>query len=159
MTKEIPLTKGMVALVDDDDFEYINQWKWYFNGKYATRNKPITSSYRVPEYMHRVIVNTPEGMDTDHINHNKLDNRKQNLRISTRAQNKYNMTKNSRNTSGYKGVSWSTVRNKWEVRISHNGKSFFVGRFSSLKNAADAYDNAAKTYHGEFAYLNFSKGN
>lgn len=158
MTKEILLTKNMVALVDDEDYEYLNQWKWYFNGKYATRNKPVTSSYRVPEYMHRIVMNTPDGMDTDHINHNKLDNRKENLRVCTRVQNKYNTAKTSRNTSGYKGVSWSTDKNKWEVLIRHEGCSIFVGRFSSIEKAARAYDDAARIYHGKFAFLNFPEG-
>src|SRR4030066_2184242 len=113
--KEIKLTRGKVAIVDDEDYEWINQWKWHCNGQgYAERHCDIPGK-RTMIKMHRLILNTPNGMETDHINHNRLDNRKSNLRVRTRSQNAINTPIRSSNTSGKKGVDWKKNVGKWRV--------------------------------------------
>jgi len=99
-------------MVDDEDYEYINRWKWYIfkgtNTFYATRTLPRVNGKHLNINMHRVILQTPDGMYVDHINGNGLDNRGVNLRNCTRSQNQHNRGKSRNNTSGYKGVSWHT---------------------------------------------------
>jgi len=150
--KEIVLSQGKVAVVDDADFEWLNQWKWYFCGQYARRsigkNKP-----RI--FMHRVILNTPDGLETDHINNNKLDNRRDNLRICTHYENVRNSPVRCSNTSGYKGVSKSG--NKWMATIEVFGKPLYLGTFNTAEEAARAYDDGAKKHFGEFANTNFTE--
>lgn len=149
MTKEIKLTKNKVALIDDEDFEFLNQFKWYFNTGYAMRrNKKQTI------LMHRVINNTPDGMETDHINRKKLDNRRINLRSCTNQQNQMNSSKMINTTSKYKGVCWHINNKKWQVNIQNK----YLGYFKSELEAAKAYDKAAKELFGEFARLNAGDG-
>ena len=154
--KIITLTKGRVTIVDDDVFDELSKHKWCFSGKYAKR--AVSTPKIKTVLMHRVIMNTPEGMETDHINCDKLDNRRENLRICTRAENKRNTGKLPNNTSGYKGVSWSKAKNKWEVVISVNDKLIHLGRFNNIIDAAHVYDAGARKYHGEFANTNFAEG-
>src|SRR3990167_9749261 len=102
--KIIRLNKGQSAIVDDDVFDYLNQWKWYFNNQgYAVRRPYIKGSGRKNQkcmtiHMHRLVNNTPNGMQTDHINRNKLDNRRENLRNVTDQQNKFNLPTRVDNT-------------------------------------------------------------
>lgn len=150
--KEIKLTQGRFALVDDEDYEYLNQWRWYYSDSgYAVR-KP--SSVRF--FMHRVVINTPEGMFTDHINRNKLDNRRENLRICTRSQNCANVGILPSNTSGYKGVSFDSREGKWRANIRVKGKKHSLGYFENIIEAVSAYNIAALEHFGEFAVLNQS---
>ena len=86
---------------------------------------------------------TPEGMETDHIDCNKLNNRRNNLRICTSSQNRWNRTAISTNTSGVKGVSWEKARNKWRVGITYRYKHHNLGRFDSIEDAAEAYKSKA----------------
>ena len=107
--------------------------------------------------MHREIIPLPDHLVADHINHNGLDNRKANLRPATRAQNNYNRLAIKRKgaTSKYKGVAWKKEYKKWNAQIYFKGECIFLGYFKEEKQAAKAYDKAAKEYHGEFASLNF----
>jgi len=150
MTKSIPLTRGKFALVDDDDYEYLNQWKWHLKKGYALRSK--NDKPRI--IMHRLIMNTPLGMETDHINHNKLDNRKENLRICTNNENHYNLKMRKNNSTGYKGVCLKRKTNKYFAQICHNYKDIHLGYFASPMDAAKAYNEAAIKYYGKFANLN-----
>ena len=101
MSKRILLTKNKVAIVDDEDYEWLNQWKWkYHKDNYGYR----TVKYNKSIFMHRIINKTPDGLFTDHINREGLDNRKCNLRTVTRNQNIFNSKPRKNNTSGYKGV-------------------------------------------------------
>ena len=150
--KEIILSRGEFALVDDEDYEWLNQWKWYKNNDgYATRCAWIGHGY-IRYYMHRVIMNTPKGMFTDHINQNRLDNRRSNLRVCNLVQNLANRPKNITNHSGAKGVSWHKCRKKWDAQIKYCGKYIHIGSFDSLEEASKAYQNKASELLGEFVY-------
>jgi hypothetical protein len=151
---EIPLTKGRVAIVDDDMYDYLNQWKWFYhvNG-YALRTYKENGKSK-KERMHRAVINAPSGYDVDHINGNKLDNRKSNLRVATRSQNNYNKSVQSNSTSGFKGVSWSTQKNKWRARIHVDKQEINLGFFEYTIDAVMAYNEAAMKYHQSFAKLN-----
>lgn len=153
MVIKVPLTKGEYALIDDDDLEIINKYKWHCTS-HGYASSVIPGDSKRLQYMHRFLLNAPEGMSVDHINHNKLDNRRKNLRICTHKEN----TRNSRSSVGksqFKGVSYKPGRKKpWRSRIHVNGEQIIIGDFVTEIEAAHAYDLAAKEYFGEFAYLN-----
>ena len=157
--KQIPLSKGKFALVDEDDFEFLNQWKWQCmaNG-YAVRGHflgKIDGKYKSKIiYMHRFINKTPDGLETDHINNDRLDNRKANLRTVTRSQNGRNVSPKKTGSSKYKGVSWHPQRKKWVAWIKYKEKQTYLGIFKSEVDAALAYNFAAIEHFGEHAGLN-----
>lgn len=160
--KEIKLTKGYVTLVDDEDYECLNQWKWYaYVGKYtvyAIRGERIGNrldNKMMRILMHRYIMDTPIGLQTDHIDHNGLNNQKNNLRICTVAENQYNQ--NPRGKSKYIGVSFCVRKYSTSIRISITAgeKRIHRGGFKTEEDAAIARDKLAVQYHGEFANLNF----
>jgi hypothetical protein len=159
--KTIQLTQGKVALVDDEDFEWLSQWKWHLNKKgnskeYATRKERKT---RRTIAMHRFILRLVwgDGIEGDHKDGNGLNNCKNNLRKCTSLQNHYNMKKiNKICSSKYKGVSWNKKRKHWESGIRPiTNKRLFLGYFDTEIGAAMAYDAKAKELFGEFACLNF----
>ncbi len=160
--RRIPLTQGKYVIVDTDDFERINKHKWYVckgvNTFYAGRNKRCPKTRKILYIkMHREIINPPDHLLVDHINHKGWDNRKANLRPATHAQNNINRPYIKRNNSPskYKGVIWSKHANKWRVRVALNNSYKSIGYFHDEILAAKEYDKAAKKYHGEFAVLNF----
>lgn len=151
--KTINLTKGLVAKVSEEDFDYLNQWKWHFDGRYPARtawDSMIKAERKV--YMHRVIM---EAQFVDHINGDKLDNRRENLRAVTKSQNNMNQSQQKKQKhSKYKGVSWDKSRNKWMAYCKKDGKMNYLGRFTDENEAALAYNNKASELFGEFAKLN-----
>jgi len=163
--KEIPLSRGKVALVDDEDYEWLNQSRWrllshnerYSSGPYALRSQYNPDTKRSTTiYMHRLILSAPSHLQVDHINGNGLDNRRSNLRLCLSRQNQYNYRKTKRpTTSRYKGVSWNKQKRKWEAQIQVNRKHKHLGVFGNEKDAAYCYDAGALRYFGEFARLNF----
>jgi hypothetical protein len=159
--KEVQLTRGKIALVDDEDYEYVSKFKWQCNtGGYAIRQLPRNGGKQKNIPMHREIICPPENLFIDHINRNKLDNRRSNLRTCTRAQNMWNKDKirNKKNeTSIYKGVSLDKRFNTYRVSIRVLGNEIWLGGFKNEEDAARAYDDAALKYHGEFACINFPK--
>lgn len=157
--KQIPLTQGQFALVDDKDFEYLNQFKWqalkdkvtYYAVRSVTLNKK-----QYPVLMHRVILEIADPkMQGDHMDHNGLNNQRYNLRIVTRKQNIRNSTGNKKSASIYKGVTYIKSSKKWCAQISINGKNKHLGVFTDEIEAAKKYDEMARLHYGEFAYLNF----
>lgn len=160
MTANIKLTQGKYAIVDDEDFEKINKFKWCAhyksNGRwYAVRTIRKANDKQATLIMHRMIMNVPTGLQIDHRNHNGLDNRKCNLRICTNTENRYNL-KSQEGTSKYKGVYWNKINKKWIVQIQLNGKSTYLGSYLNEIDGALAYDIKATELFGEFAYLNFN---
>jgi hypothetical protein len=135
--KQIPLSNGGV---DDDDYEFLIRWKWKRmpNG-YVARSTQKNRVW-VTILMHRVVNETADGFETDHINRDKLDNRKENLRNVTHAQNERNKSLRSDNKSGHVGVSWDTNRQKWIVTTKHDGKARHLGRFNDIDEAIAAYE-------------------
>lgn len=156
MPKEIPLTRGKIAIVDDEDYEWLSQYKWCYQTRgYACRRIHGTGKLIS---MHKEIMDVPENMEIDHENRNKLDNRRSNLRVSTHTENNYNKSIQSNNTSGYKGVS-PHIDGKWRATIRYGGKYRHLGLFSNPTDAAVVYDKEALIHHGEFAYTNFPREN
>lgn len=168
----ITLSKGQVAIVDADDYEWLSQWTWHATkfkrmareGYYATRTQIIGSGAKTRKkrcvYMHRVILAAEAGQMVDHKDGDTLNNRRSNLRLCTKAQNAMNAQKNGgrKYTSRYKGVSYTRhgkYKRRWIASIKVGGKHVFVGRFHTEEEAAMAYDAAAKSHFGEFAKPNF----
>jgi len=147
--KHIKLSKGKFAKIDDEDFDLISKYKWYYVDYIRTgyaRNSKVR--------MHHLIVPLREGLMIDHINGDGLDNRRSNLRLVTKSQNMMNSGVRINNKSGYKGVSWSNREKKWRATIWKMNKQIDLGRFKDKKEAAKAYNDAARIHHGEYALLN-----
>ena len=160
--RRIKLTQGKYALVEVEDFEELSKYKWHAEKSrtncYACRSIKLPDGRRKSISMHRWLINPPQGLLVDHQNRVSLDNRRSNLRPATPAQNSYNRGKSRRkSTSKYKGVSLLKRTGKWRSAIGFEGRTISLGSFTSEKQAALAYDLAAKRYHREFAYLNFSE--
>lgn len=161
--KEIKLTQGKVALVDDEDYEWLNGFKWYAQkGRdtfYAGRAIRVKGKLTTQQ-MHTLIMgDNPLKLDIDHIKGNGLDNQRHMLRFCTRQQNLMNRKPNKNCSSVYKGVYWNKGEGKWRAHIRINRKSVHLGYFHVELNAAKAYDMAAIKYFGEFARLNIIKSN
>lgn len=152
--KEIPLTRGMAALVDDDDFERLSKFNWHYTTKgYAVRKSSVVGDLS-QVFMHREILNCPKGKFVDHVNRNKLDNRKENLRIADAKQNGANRDLLSNNSSGYIGVSYNKKMKKWSASTRVNCKQKHLGFYETKEEAAKAYNVAVIAVHGEFASIN-----
>lgn len=155
MAKQIPLTQGKFALVDDEDFEFLNQLKWRAHkgtnteSSYAVRTDK-SSGTPVEIYMHRKVLNAPQGFEVDHIDGNRLNNQKQNLRIASHYQNSLNRGVFKNNTSGCAGVSFQKSRNKFTAFITVKGKKVFLGRFKNFCDAVIARQKAEDKYFGNF---------
>lgn len=135
--KLIPLTQGYQAFVDDEDYKELSKHRWYYHDGYADSTKGK---------MHRIIMAAKKGAEVDHVNRNKLDNRKSNLRIATRSQNNHNVGLRKDNTSGQKGVSYFKPRNSWVARIQIEGKRFYLGSFKNRDQAIIASQEAQMAY-------------
>jgi hypothetical protein len=150
----IPLTKGLVAVVDATDYEWLSQYNWYAtkNGTkiYACRSITVDGK-RKPVYMHRMIF--PDAPEVDHEDQDGLNNRRGNLRRSTHSQNNTNKGLRPDNKSGYKGVSKN--HNNYMANITVNGKFIYLGTRPTAREAALLYDVAAREHHGAYACLNF----
>lgn len=159
--KTIPLTKGLVGLVDDEDFERVNQYKWttaYSKAlgiAYAQRSVKINGKW-THVLLHRVIMNAKKGQRIDHADGNGVNNQKYNLRLCTPAENQRNVKCHRDNVSGFKGVkpNRNSRRNPWSSFIFVNGRTKYLGCYPSRIDAAIAYNIAAIGNFKEFARLN-----
>lgn len=157
----IKLTQGKITIVDKEDYDVVMgclkhvRWSiWHNAGNYA---RLALGSDKVL-FIHRLVVNCPEGLRVDHINGDTLDNRKCNLRICDANQNIRNRKKPKHNTSGFKGVVKIKNYNKWSSQISYKGEHKYLGYYNSKEQAAMVYDIWALFYHGEFARTNRMMG-
>jgi hypothetical protein len=150
------------TIVDDEDFEVFNKYRWFIDNGYACRKERfyINNSYEIKAiYLHRELLSLPRTTDrksnlVDHINHNKLDNRKCNLRIVTQQENTMNRISHRRTISKFKGVSWHKCTGKWQSRLMFYNKILNLGLFNSELEAAIAYNEKAKELFGKYAKLN-----
>jgi HNH endonuclease len=151
MMKHIPLRQGLFAIVDDKDYDWLNQWKWSIKNSrgilYATRSTGSRGE-QITIWMHRLIMKSPQEMEVDHVNGNGLDNRRENLRIVTRAENLRNRKTFKNSKSGFKGVVFNPVNGKWRVTIN-------LGTFDTPEKAARVYDEAVKKLFGALGKTNF----
>ncbi|MDD5551396.1 MAG: HNH endonuclease [Candidatus Omnitrophica bacterium] len=152
--KQIILTQGKLVLVDDEDYNWLNQWDWSWRENYAYRwrNKQDGRGSQFI-HMHRLIMNCPKNKEIDHIDGNGLNNQRKNLRICNHSQNGSNRGRLKLNKTGYKGVRihcGSVI-----AQIASKGKKYHLGTFPDVVSAAQAYDVKAKKLHGKYARLNF----
>lgn len=145
--KLIPLTQGKFTKVDNEDFERLKDINWCFSKGYA-RNDTYG-------FMHRYIMNAPDHLEVDHVHHNTLDNRRSELRLTTKPQNLANSQSHSDSKSNYKGVTICKRDNIIYAKVNHDGKTYYLGAFKTEEEAGKAYDRKALELFGEFAYLNF----
>ena len=151
--KKIKLTHDEYAIVDDDDYHRLNQYKWHLSYTgYAIRSITLTKGVRGKELIHRKVINATENQAVDHINKNRLDNRKSNLRIATQQQNTWNRSKTIKPTSSrFKGVCWRSHARKWQANIRISNRQVHLGYFAEESQAAKAYADKALEVFGEFA--------
>jgi len=155
--KRIKLTQNKYALLDDSDFQELNNHKWYTikhgNTFYAVRQSKRINGKQKRIFMHRIIAGTPNGKETDHVDCDGLNNQRRNLRVCTRSENEMNKGLTKLNTSGFKGVSWFKTSKKWGARIYYNGKNKHLGLFKTKLEAYNVYCKASKIYHREFSRI------
>lgn len=160
--RQINLTQGHVTLVDDDLYDWLNQWKWYFRKR--TGNRPGGDVIRTAHgynseghvksktmYMSNHILPLPPGFVVDHADCNPLNNQRSNLRRATQRNNIVNSPARSNNKTGVKGVYWHKAKQRYVVQTTVNGKKKWIGDFKTLKEASKASALALKKYHGKFA--------
>lgn len=142
--------------IDDADELLVALFKWHLHSRgYAARSIG-GRKYKSYVLAHRWIVGADRGDEVDHINGDKLDNRRVNLRLVTHSQNICNRPTQSNNTSGYRGVYWHRKLEKWGAQIKVDGRQNYLGVHLTLEDAARAYDAAACRFFGEFARPNFT---
>jgi hypothetical protein len=146
-TAALRITGNRISIVDDDDYVRFSKTKWHLAGKgYAKSEKG---------YLHRLIIDAPAGVEVDHVNGDKLDNRRCNLRLVSSSENKWNRGKqNGSYSSRFKGVSWHAASQSWRAQIKVKRKLISLGYYPTEIDAARAYNAGALKHHGEFAFLN-----
>lgn len=158
MPKQIPLTQGKFALVDDADFEWLRQWRWrYFHAGNGYAGRQVKGDGKATNIlMHRLILDCPKGMEIDHIDHDGLNNQRANLRLATHAENMRNRSLHKNNSSGFTGVRFQPENNlhrPWRAAIKIDGKTKHLGMFASPEDAHEAWKKAAVAVFGAFAPL------
>lgn len=156
--KLIALSKGKFVKVDDEDFEYLDQWKWYCSKSgYAVRTVNKLTGPNKTTHMHRVVNKTKKGRDTLHLDDDTLNNQRHNLRSGTRGENLHMAGSNRNTKSKYKGVTWHKGVGKWQVQMQASYVTRYIGMFEDEDEAARAYDRAARKYFRGSYFLNFTK--
>lgn len=130
--------------IDLEDVDKVKDYKWSITGNSYIRNN------KTGIRLHRFVMNCPDDKIVDHINHDRFDNRKSNLRICNNSQNQMNTSLRKDNKSGYKGITWNKRKNKWMVRIGYKDSSIFLGYFDNLEEAIEIRKEAEKKYHKEY---------
>ena len=154
MVKEIYLSNYKeIILIDNSDYEMLMQYNWCIADGYAITSLEI-NGIKTTKRMHQFLLDTLSGLEIDHIDNNRLNNQRKNLRMVTHQQNMMNKSKQNGCSSKYKGVCWDNSRNKWISYIKKNNRCKHLGRFNNEKDAANAYNERAKELFGEYANLN-----
>lgn len=150
--KQINITKNQITLVDDQDYDYLSQYKWHAQwNKYTRSYYAVRNEGRTAILMHREILNTPSHLLCDHEDHNTLNNQRYNLRNATQSQNQMNRKLNINNTLGEKCISKSGTG--FRVQIEKDGKFVFRKSYRNLSDAISARDEEIQKHHGEFAFI------
>lgn len=144
---QIQLPNNKTTLVSDEDYDSIKSFKWHIGAKGYVMG---WMGGKTPTYLHRFIMKTPRGYQTDHINGDRLDNRRDNLRVCTASQNSINHIMNKNNKTGYKGVYWHKHSQKWVVYVTKNGKQVYGGIFTDVKLASRARQDLARKLFGDY---------
>ena len=157
--KSVLLTQNKFTIIDDEDYKLISDYKWCVSEKRNNTFYAVTNTKdRKRLYLHRLIMEANKGDEIDHINHDTLDNRRSNLRITNPQQQQWNRTKGHFPCSSeYKGVhwfKWGKRHKRWKAVITVTRKTIFLGYFLHEIEAAREYDKAAIEYFGEYAYIN-----
>jgi hypothetical protein len=150
MSKQIQLSNGGIAVVDDDDYDLLSKSRWTRLNNHSVSYAMLLKASGIS--MHRIIMGLKKGdtRQVDHIDGDGLNNRKSNLRVVTRRENSLNRKLNKNNTSGHRGVEWDDRNNTWRARITVNNRQIQLGRFENKQDAVTAYEAAADKYFGEF---------
>lgn len=153
--KLIPLTQGKTTIVDDQDYEWLSQYKWCLDGtgRYAARRRRKGEVGPTIILMQRMVMGFPPS-GVDHIDGNTLNNKRSNLRLANKSENAFNTLAHRDNLTGVKGV--SVNGGKFRARIWVNGKEISLGVFLKLEEAAEAYKQASLKYHNQYSVFNRS---
>lgn len=151
----------LLIILDDEDRYLLGDYNWCLNGGYAFTREYVKNYKKgekrkyivVPIFLHRLVMNAVKGDIVDHINRNKLDNRRCNLRLVSSLEN--NMNRANLSHKKYKGVFWHKRKNKFCAQLGVSNKRIWLGTFTDEIEAAKAYDKAANEIYGKFCYLNF----
>lgn len=154
MSKLIPLSRGISAIVDDYDFDQLSIYRWWSNNYGYAMREECSRGEKKTILMHRYIMGVQKGTLLDHKNGLRHDNRRSNLRVAAFSQNMCNTKLRSDSTSGYKGVCWDKAKTKWMSHIVFQGRQYFLGYYSTPEEAAYVYDQVALQVHGQFARIN-----
>jgi len=155
MTCIIKAWPGVDVLVDVEDHDYLSKFKWYIDGRgYAYRRNKVKGKYYTVK-LHVILTGRPSGFIVDHINGNKLDNRKSNLRIATQTVNGYNSKLSKNNTSGFTGIQWRA--NRWEAKCKYKYKNIYLGRYKHIEEAISARNKFVnRVFQEEMKYVSAS---
>ena len=152
--REVPVSGGRTALIDEADYESIQHWKWSSCRKrhtFAVYRAVLEQGKSRRIYLSRFIMQAPSGLFVDHENGDGLDNRRDNLRLCTHTENnRHRCRPQSTNTSGHRGVFWERGAKKWRAQLSVNNRNVHLGMFLTVEDAGNAYRQAAVSRYGEF---------
>lgn len=146
--KYIQLSQNKQAIVDDEDYAELSKYNWHLANGYVVRH--VSAKPDIREYMHRAVNGTPKGLVTDHINGDKLDNRRINLRTATATQNAMNYSKQKNSKNPYRGVSLHKRSGLWRARLRVEKQEILLGYFKTPEEARTAYETTARDVYGEF---------
>jgi hypothetical protein len=144
------IVSGKVIVFDTEDYNKLIKYTWNLD----VHGYPVTRINNKVTFLHNLIIKSPNGLLVDHIDRNKLNNHKDNLRVVTSSQSNMNKGKQKNNKSGYRGVYWDNNTKRWQAKINLNKKSIFLGTFRTAIDAAKKYNEASRIYHGKYGYIN-----